>query len=275
MAVGAFDRTVLMRHTLVVAGRLHPVMGAQRLVACRQVRPRVAVEIAESRRQAVAAMIMRRSPHRPQRILKPFRQGDEALPAEDDMGMLEPRPRQAEVVEQMIQRLPRNGHADRPHVRKIRQAEAAGFVNLPEDHLLIFAMFGPPGTDPALQRPANARGQFRVTAQHLLIDSHRTDARRGLQQGNNLSVEDALQRVWPPPFPRPRLLRRQLRILHDTIARRTAHPGLGRGRLDGVVLSQLHEKSHLMIGYMAPRHKGGSPFLETTSVAGRPRSQIP
>jgi hypothetical protein len=42
-----------------------------------------------------------------------------------------------------------------------------------------------------------------------------------------------------------------------------------------VVLSQLHEKSHLMIGYMAPRHKGGSPFLETASVAGRPRSQTP
>ncbi|MAK62434.1 MAG: hypothetical protein CMK09_15800 [Ponticaulis sp.] len=26
---------------------------------------------------------------------------------------------------------------------------------------------------------------------------------------------------------------------------------------------------------MAPRHKGGSPFLKTTSVTGRPRSQTP
>ena len=35
----------------------------------------------------------------------------------------------------------------------------------------------------------------------------------------------------------------------------------------------LHEKRRLMIGYMAPRHKGGSPVLKTTSVARRPRSQ--
>lgn len=162
-----------------------------------------------------------------------------------------------------------------PHVRKIRQAEPTGLVNLPEDHLLIFAMFGPPGTDPALQRPANTRGQVRVAAQHLLVDSHRTDARRGLQQGNNLGVENALQRAWPPPFPRLCFLRRQPGVLRNAVSARPAHSGLGRGSLDGVVLSQLHEKSHLMIGYMAPRHKGGSHFLETTSVAGRPRSQTP
>lgn len=35
------------------------------------------------------------------------------------------------------------------------------------------------------------------------------------------------------------------------------------------------ERVILETGRMAPRHKGGSPFLETTSVAGRPRSQTP
>lgn len=33
MAMGAFDRAVLMRNALVVAGRDHPVMGAQFLIA--------------------------------------------------------------------------------------------------------------------------------------------------------------------------------------------------------------------------------------------------
>jgi len=61
---------------------------------------------------------------------KDLRQGNEALPAEDDIGMLEPRPQQAEMVEQAIQKLARTGRAHRPYRRKIRQAEPARFVNL-------------------------------------------------------------------------------------------------------------------------------------------------
>ena len=44
--------------------------------------------------------------------------------------MLEPRPQQAEMVEQAIQKLARTGRAHRPYRRKIRQAEPARFVNL-------------------------------------------------------------------------------------------------------------------------------------------------
>src|SRR5206468_1012760 len=47
MAVRAFDRTVLVRYAWIVAGRLHAVMRAQRLVTARLILPRVVVEIAE------------------------------------------------------------------------------------------------------------------------------------------------------------------------------------------------------------------------------------
>lgn len=59
MTVRAFDRAVLVRDALVVAGRHHAVMGAEFLVALREIGFRVGVEIAEGRRQAVAAVILR------------------------------------------------------------------------------------------------------------------------------------------------------------------------------------------------------------------------
>src|ERR1700722_18370294 len=49
MAVRTFDRAVLMRDTAIVARRLHPVMGAQRVIAPGQVLARILVEIAECR----------------------------------------------------------------------------------------------------------------------------------------------------------------------------------------------------------------------------------
>ncbi len=65
MAVRAFDRPVLMRDAAIVAGRLHAVMRAQRLVATRLILPRVVVEIAEGGRQAVAAMLQGSPAERP------------------------------------------------------------------------------------------------------------------------------------------------------------------------------------------------------------------
>src|SRR5262245_53294597 len=47
MAVRALDRTVLVRHASIVAGWLHAVMRAQRLVATRLILPRVVIEIAK------------------------------------------------------------------------------------------------------------------------------------------------------------------------------------------------------------------------------------
>jgi hypothetical protein len=74
MAVRAFDRTVLVRQASIVAGRLHAVMGAQCLVAPGLILPCIGIEIAERRREAIAAMLQRGSTERPQCVLQTLRQ---------------------------------------------------------------------------------------------------------------------------------------------------------------------------------------------------------
>jgi 2-dehydropantoate 2-reductase len=69
-------------------------MGAQLLVAPCQVHLGITIKVAESRRQAVAAMLLRHAPQRPQRVLQTFGQRHEALAAEHHMGVLEARERQ-------------------------------------------------------------------------------------------------------------------------------------------------------------------------------------
>ena len=59
MAMRALDRPVLMRDAGIVAGRRHSVVAHQRLVALRQVLLGIAIEVAERRRQAVAAVLER------------------------------------------------------------------------------------------------------------------------------------------------------------------------------------------------------------------------
>ena len=54
-------------------------MGAERVVAAGQVFTGVAVEVAESGREAVAAMLERRSAQRPPGILEPLGQSHEPL----------------------------------------------------------------------------------------------------------------------------------------------------------------------------------------------------
>lgn len=59
MAMGTLDGAILVGDTAVIAGRLHAVMLAQRVVARGQVGTRLRIEIAERRREAVAAVLGR------------------------------------------------------------------------------------------------------------------------------------------------------------------------------------------------------------------------
>src|SRR5450631_3829167 len=70
MPMRTLNRAILVRDTQIVAGRHHLVMEHQRLIAQRQIFLRVAVQIAECRRETIAAMLARRAPERPQRILQ-------------------------------------------------------------------------------------------------------------------------------------------------------------------------------------------------------------
>src|SRR5437764_736977 len=103
--MGALDRAVLVGDTAIVARRRHAVMGAQLLIAPGEVLLGLTIEVAERCRQTVAAVLLRHPAQRPQRVLQAFRQRHEALAAEHDMGMLEARERQPEVIEPMTEPL--------------------------------------------------------------------------------------------------------------------------------------------------------------------------
>lgn len=212
-----------MRNAAIVAGRDHAVVAAQFVVAARQVLPGVLVKVAECRREAVAAMLAGSPAKRPQRVLQAFRQSDETLAAEHDMPRLEAGIGEPEMVEPVIEWLARDRDAGGGHVGEIRQSHAPGYVNLPEDDLLFLAMDGAPGSDPALDRAANASSKLGMTPDHLIEDGDRPDAGSRPQQRHDLGVENLSERIGPAPLPRNLLLRGQPQILLDAT---------GRGRAD-------------------------------------------
>src|SRR5947207_647891 len=116
--MGALDRAVLVGDTAIVARRRHAVIGAQLLIAPGEVLLGLTIEVAERCRQTVAAVLLRHPAQRPQRVLQAFRQRHEALAAEHDMGMLEARERQPEVIEPMTEPLTRDRDAKRAHVSR-------------------------------------------------------------------------------------------------------------------------------------------------------------
>src|SRR4051794_29475202 len=151
MAVRAFDRAVLVRHAAIVAGRLHAVMGAQRLVAARLILPRIVVEIAEGGRQAIAAMLQRCAAERPQRVLQPFGQGHEALAAEHDVSVFPAREGEPEVIEPVIEQFAGDADAALAHIGEVGQPQPARQMFLPEDHVPFGTIERPPGADAPLQ----------------------------------------------------------------------------------------------------------------------------
>src|SRR3974390_2568417 len=99
----ALDCAVLVRDAAIVARGHHAVMDAQLLVASSEALLGITIEIAERRRQAVAAVLFRHPAQRPQCVLQAFRKRYKTLAAEHDMRMLEARERQPEVIESMIE----------------------------------------------------------------------------------------------------------------------------------------------------------------------------
>src|SRR6202171_107695 len=98
MPVRTLNGAILVRNTQVIPGRYHVVMAHQPLIAQRQVLLRVAVQVAECRRETIAAMLAWRPAERPQRILQTLGQRDKALAAEHNGGMLAAREGEPEVV---------------------------------------------------------------------------------------------------------------------------------------------------------------------------------
>ena len=86
-----------------VAGRLHPVMGAQCVIAPGQVLARIVVQIAERGGQAVAPVIEQCATQCPQCVLQPLGQRHAAFAAENDMRVLEAGIGEPEVIEPVIE----------------------------------------------------------------------------------------------------------------------------------------------------------------------------
>jgi hypothetical protein len=100
----------------------------------------------------VAAMPLGYATQFPQCVLQAHTQALEAL-RKAERHRLPIRVGQHEVVDQMIEPLPRDGHVQTVHVREVRSAQPARMMNLAEVHLAPGPIGGPPLLDTPLQRP--------------------------------------------------------------------------------------------------------------------------
>ena len=201
----------------IVAGRRHPIMGAQVLVSGGQILLRLRSRLRKAADRLSVRCSRGAPPSDHRAFCSPLGQGDEALAAEHDMGVLEAGIGEPEVIEPMIERRPRDRDADVAHVGEVRQADPAGFVDLAKDDLLLFPMDGAPGADPPLQGAPDPGPEFGMASEHLLEDGDGSKAGSGLQHRHDLRLEDIGQRVRPPPSAHLLLLRGQSGILLEAI----------------------------------------------------------
>jgi hypothetical protein len=121
-------------------------------------------------------MLLGNAAKRPQRILQALGQCDEALAAKDDMGMLETRECQSEVIEPMRQRDAGNRDAERARVGEVGQAKTAGLVLLPEDDILFWTGQRSPTPYAPLQRAPDAGADLGVAPPELFENRNGADA---------------------------------------------------------------------------------------------------
>ena len=89
--------------------------------------------------------------------------------------------------------------------------------------------------------------EFGVAPSQLVEYRHRPDARSGLEQRNDLGVEDIGQGIGPATRARRLLLRWQPRVMPEAVGRGDADSSLRRRRRQRLGEPELHEQPHLMI----------------------------
>ena len=272
VAVRALHRAVLVRDAGVVARRGHPVVDAQRLVASGQVLLGGLVEVAEGGREAVGAVLARGAAERPERVLQTFGERQEALAAQHDVGVLEARVGEPEVVEPVVEELAGHADAEVGRVGEVREPHPTRLVGLAEDDVLVRAVDRAPRADAPLERAADAGAEGGMASQDLLEDRDRSQARGRLEQRHDLGVEEVAQGIRPTPAAHALLHGGQARVAGKAVAGGGAEGRLGGGNRDGVGATVVHEEPHLAVGHMAAGHAGGplwrdDPFRTT----GRPR----
>ena len=221
-------------------------------------------------------MLARSAAERPEGVLQPLGEGDIALAAEHDMGMLEAGIGEPEVIEPVVERLAGDGDGKIAHVGEVGQAHAPGLVDLAEDDLLLGTVQGAPGSDPALEGAADAGAELGMAADDLLEEGDGPQARGGLEQRDDLAVPDTRERIGAPAPAADLLLGGQPRVLVDAVGGGGAEPGLGGGDRDGVGLTELHVQPHLAVGDVAAGQRAGfligreeTPFLSPVGRDGQ------
>jgi hypothetical protein len=139
----------------------------------------------------------------PQGVLQARAEAGEAL-READLHVLPVRVRQHEVVQQMVERLAADGHAQARHVREVGGAQPARLMDLGEVDLLGGTVRRLPGAHAPLQGPPHrVRVHPRVGTLEPAQQRHRLQARLAGEHLLELRPYRG-QRVQPgPPAPRP------------------------------------------------------------------------
>ncbi len=159
-----FELPVALLHVAVLigVGRLNrlpreAVVPQQRLVAPRE-RRRTLRARRDRRRQAIGAVQLRHAAQLPQGVLQALGQALVAL-GEADRARLPVRVGQHEVVDQVVERRPGDGHTQVGAVREVAGAEPARVVDLGEEHLLGRSLQGAPLPQASLQGAQLAVGE--------------------------------------------------------------------------------------------------------------------
>jgi hypothetical protein len=129
--------------------RLHPVVGHQGRIPAGKLRG-----AGRLHRQAhtIGAVHGRHPAQGPDRVLETSAKALETL-REAERDVLPVRVGQHEVVDQVRERLPLDGHAQVSHVREVGRPEPARRMVLGKEHLLVRPLGRPPVLDPPLQGP--------------------------------------------------------------------------------------------------------------------------
>jgi len=157
----------------------------------------------------------------------------------------------SEMIEPVIDRHASNADAVIAHVGEIGQLQPTRRMLLPEDHVSRSPVERPPAADMPLQGAADTDADLGIAASDLVENGHWPQAGFALQQRHHLTVPNRNQRISPSPAPRRFLLRRQSRILFDTIGAGSTEPGLGRGDGRRLGLAKTHVQPHLAISDVA------------------------
>src|ERR1700733_3993557 len=157
------------------------------------------------------------------------------------MGVLPTREGQAEVIQPMSERHAGDADAALAHIDKIRQAEPARRMLLPEDDVLLGAVECPPRADATFQRAPDTGADLGMAPPDLVEDGHRPQPGNALEQRYHFAVPNRCQRVTTTTLARCFPVRRQPRVLFDAIRGGDAEPGFGRSDDRRLSLTATHE----------------------------------